>query len=235
MENWENNILANKLNSLQEFPDGYTPDLSSKWEIVEAGLPLQKKHRIVPLIIRWSVAAAVLLAIAFVWMNNAKTAKPDIAQSQKSQYQPQLPLAINDSSENKTMLTVKQSLPKKELPEVARKNITLSKKIAQQDTGKPALPTPAQENIALISTPIKQHDTATFHPGNELAVIAPAENSRPAKRKVYQRDFSDNVLVIDTGFSTNSNQHFGIRLFPFKNRNNSGEQPAVRLQLKQIL
>lgn len=73
MESWENKILGDKLNTLQDFPVGYMPDLSSKWEIVEAGLPENKKRRITPLIIRWSAAAAILLAIGFVWMDTKKT------------------------------------------------------------------------------------------------------------------------------------------------------------------
>lgn len=35
---WEDNIVKNKLNGLDTLPEGYTPNLESKWGMLEAGL-----------------------------------------------------------------------------------------------------------------------------------------------------------------------------------------------------
>ncbi|MES2780358.1 MAG: hypothetical protein V4651_10725 [Bacteroidota bacterium] len=43
MELLENNIVQKKLNSLDTLPDGYTPNLESKWSMLEAGLEGNKK------------------------------------------------------------------------------------------------------------------------------------------------------------------------------------------------
>ena len=62
MESWENKIIRDKIDSLQRLPDSYLPDLSSKWEIIEAGLPVKKKSRI-SLLVKWSVAAAFIVGV----------------------------------------------------------------------------------------------------------------------------------------------------------------------------
>ena len=74
MESWENKIIKDKLDGLQQLPAGYLPDLSSKWEIIEAGLPLKKQA--VPILVKWSVAAAIVVS---VFLTGIKISKYDKA------------------------------------------------------------------------------------------------------------------------------------------------------------
>lgn len=59
MEMLEDNIVQNKLNSLDTLPEGYTPNLESKWSMLEAGLEANTKT-----VITWKpIAAAALLLL----------------------------------------------------------------------------------------------------------------------------------------------------------------------------
>lgn len=59
MEILEDNIIQNKLNSLDTLPESYTPNLDSKWSMLEAGLEGNKKT-----IATWKpIAAAALLLL----------------------------------------------------------------------------------------------------------------------------------------------------------------------------
>ncbi|MES2558144.1 MAG: hypothetical protein V4590_00270 [Bacteroidota bacterium] len=57
METLEDNIVQHKLSSLDTLPEGYTPNLESKWSMLEAGFDGNKKR-----IVAWKpIAAAALL------------------------------------------------------------------------------------------------------------------------------------------------------------------------------
>lgn len=60
MENLENNIIENKINSLGTLPEGYTPNLDSKWSMLEAGLQGNSRS---PFIWKPFAAAAILLLL----------------------------------------------------------------------------------------------------------------------------------------------------------------------------
>jgi hypothetical protein len=62
MEILEDKIIRQKINSLDSFPDGYEPNLESKWNVIEAGLDERNKKK---MIISWYriVVAAMLFII----------------------------------------------------------------------------------------------------------------------------------------------------------------------------
>jgi hypothetical protein len=66
MENLENKIIQEKINSLNSLPEGYQPSLAGKWELIEASLEGRKSKR--PLW-NWSSAAAILMVAGVFWLN----------------------------------------------------------------------------------------------------------------------------------------------------------------------
>ncbi|HUC81126.1 MAG TPA: hypothetical protein VMR70_09430 [Flavisolibacter sp.] len=65
MEAWENKIIADKLNSLQDLPEGYVPNISSKWEIIQSGMQTNRKKNY----FKWWLGLGLLLfAGVTVWL-----------------------------------------------------------------------------------------------------------------------------------------------------------------------
>lgn len=64
MEMRSNKIIQDKINSVNDLPEGYSPNLNSKWELLQAGLkPEQNKKPVLYYIQRASAVAAMLLLI----------------------------------------------------------------------------------------------------------------------------------------------------------------------------
>lgn len=249
MESWDDKILADKLNSLQDFPAGYSPNLSAKWEIVEASLPTGKKRRLIPLIIRWSVAAAVLVAIGLVWVNTDKKNTDSLAIKEQTQkptvvFQPKQPTENEPFSTNphpsypsqpshpNTNSKPKQAYqalpPTSTIPVRMDTNRGSNKdqnSSGNKDNEETAI-NPLSPTVDSISTKVLQQNTLA---------TAIAEAPRPPKKKIYQRDFNDGVLAMDTGYAPASRQHFSIQLKPFARKTDGDETPTRRLQLKQAL
>jgi hypothetical protein len=64
MEMRSDKIIQDKINSVNDLPEGYSPNLNSKWELLQAGLKSeQNKKSVMYYIQRASVVAAMLLLI----------------------------------------------------------------------------------------------------------------------------------------------------------------------------
>lgn len=63
MEMYSNNIIKGKIDSVDTLPEGYTPNLSNKWELLEAGLVKQKEKKPLLLYIRQTASVAALLLL----------------------------------------------------------------------------------------------------------------------------------------------------------------------------
>jgi len=64
MEMRSDKIIQDKINSVNDLPEGYSPNLNSKWELLQAGLkPEQNKKPVFYYIQRASAVAAMLLVI----------------------------------------------------------------------------------------------------------------------------------------------------------------------------
>jgi hypothetical protein len=64
MEMRSDKIIQDKINSVDDLPEGYSPNLNSKWELLQAGLkPEQNKKPVLYYIQRASAVAAMLLLI----------------------------------------------------------------------------------------------------------------------------------------------------------------------------
>jgi hypothetical protein len=231
MENWENKILADKLNSLQKLPAGYAPNLSSKWEIVEAGLPNGNKRRVIPLLIRWSVAAAILLGAFFIWVNDSQI--PTGAALASIQPGRAIPIVIPSQQRTIVQVESKHVLVKEKALHFAKAEDNVKKIALPQQTTITKFTTQPSFEAPDITI---ERDTNTAVPETGLAATVLVEKVKPTKKKIYQRDFNDGILVMDTGFSLQSRQHFSIQLKPFSRKVDASEQQSVRrLQWKQAL
>lgn len=243
MENQDNKILADKLNSLQELPVGYTPDLSSKWEIVEASLPEKNKRRKLPIWVRWSVAASVLIGVCTIGLNKQIKNEygKNVVRNTVPKYQPKS-IAVNPTQQAEWTVVSAQKDTNKALT-VSRSTVTVStsditvdqqRKLIDKETSTIDL-VHLNKDLPVVdnNTAIQIKDSSTQE---ELVVASVTEKIKPAKKKIYQRDFNDGVLAMDTGFTNTNSQHFSIKLLPFNRKVNSGDdQPVRRLQLKTNL
>jgi len=75
----DDNIIKQKVNSLDSLPPGYEPNLESKWNLLEAGLDEGKKKRVILYWHRVAIAAMLLIigGGSLLFMN---THSPDLAQ-----------------------------------------------------------------------------------------------------------------------------------------------------------
>lgn len=85
-----NNIIKNKIDSVTDLPEGYAPNLNSKWELLQAGLPQQpEKEQRKPVMFymqRAAAVAAMLLMIGgsgLLLIKKPNTAKPQAQATAK--------------------------------------------------------------------------------------------------------------------------------------------------------
>ena len=226
MESWENKIIKDKMNGLPGLPAGYSPDLSSKWEIIEAGLP-QKKRSSIPLWSRWSVAAAILAGISLtaIQLHQNNERQQGMMASVKT---PSLHIPIVIQKEQ--IVVAKPAVIKNKEMQKALKLLPVSKTdgIAKEDKQ------PIIKDKLKIDPVIPEIDSATVFT-DKLAIITPQpEIPKRAKRRTFQKDFNDGLLVMDTGCSKPVSPQFSFKL-QLHQSNGDGNQPSRRLQLKQVL
>ena len=227
MESWENKIIRDKIESLQQLPAGYLPDLSSKWEIIEAGLPVKKKSSL-SIMVKWSVAAAAIIGICFtgITINQNKDTQNGIMSSIST---PSLPVPKSIQKEHVAVIAKPAIIKKNRLSKIL-KQAPLSKMgvVAKQDN-QPLIQDELRSNLVELTT-----DSAVAGT-EELAVIVPQpETPKPTKRRTFQKDFNDGLLVIDTGYSKPANPQFSLKLQLRKSTVDEA-QSSRRLQLKQVL
>ena len=226
MESWENKLISDKINSLQHLPDGYQPNLSSKWEIIEAGLPKNKK-RIIPLSVRWPAAAMLAGVFLTVTLLNRNSKRQEGIMAAVNMHSLHIPSVIQ--TEQPAM--------------VAKPVVIKNNKVQTVQKPVPALETAVmvkQEKLELIHnelqlTPVVPVTDSATGVANEPAITAlQPEASKQAKRRTFQKDFNDNRLTIDTGYSKPAGPQFSFKLQLHKLPGDEA-QPFLRLQLKQVL
>lgn len=84
------NIIKNKVDSVKDLPEGYVPNLNSKWELLQAGLPQQtekkqRKHRLFYMQLAAAVAAMLLMigGSGLLLIKKPNTAKPQVQATAK--------------------------------------------------------------------------------------------------------------------------------------------------------
>ncbi len=67
------NIIKNKIESIDDLPEGYEPDLDSKWETIRIAIHQPNRKRLLPLLVASYTAVASLLSIYFINKFNLET------------------------------------------------------------------------------------------------------------------------------------------------------------------
>lgn len=226
MDNWENNLIAKKLNSLLDLPEGYAPNLASKWEIIEAGRP--KEKRIAPLF-KWHIAAALIIGIVLAgifikFSFNEQTIALQLSNTQKHvstvknlSLKPQQKIiniqSIDLDQINKHKLIVKNNLDKNQ------SIINQNKKIITIDTISVLAST--KTTTAIIPSPILTP---------LLINLNTVQLNKPVKRKIYQKDFNDNVLKIEDANMASQTKQAGLKVQFLKHADNNTDQSSSVLQ-----
>jgi hypothetical protein len=228
MESWEHNIIRGKMDNLQGLPAGYLPNLESKWDIIEAGLPQQKK-RTIPLLIRWSVAAAIVTGIFLIGVkiNEDKETRTGVMTSLNK---PLLVVPEIIEKEQMDIVMMPAIIKKDELQKTAKPINTSKILLTAKQDDKQSISSNEIENDQLFIPTI---DSATINTNETATTTSEPEAPKRVKRRTFQKDFNDGVLVMDTGFSKPASQ-FGFKLQLHKSTEDDA-QPSRRLQLKQVL
>jgi len=108
MEIQEDNIIKQKVNSLDGLPEGYEPNLESKWNIIETGLDENKRKK---KIIGWYriAIAAMLLIIGGGSLFLLRTDALQPTQVENKQFQKAITPTENLVSQAKNSLSKKES------------------------------------------------------------------------------------------------------------------------------
>ena len=219
MESWENKTIADKLNGLQELPDGYSPNIASKWEIVQAGLSGKKKASFKRL---WLLCLlALLIAFVTIWSLDS-LGKPDKQKSIRVAEQTNQPV-------NKKQLTrIKpETVPTENHVKIEVINTQRTKPSnSHQHSGDTAAIAPDKIAPVLVS-----FDSVIHIQTDTVRSFLPIATLKPKPRlKTYQKDFEGLLTNIDTGQVKTAKKGLQIKFSPQYNRDFPPErQPSLRL------
>jgi hypothetical protein len=183
----ENKEIADKLDSLEGLPEGYEPNINSKWALVEEVLDEQKKTKR-PGFIWMSIAAGLLLLISVsgVWIYLSSGDK--VVISQKTPAKENNTVAVQNTStapvKNDRIVSIKHRTHKSSLTEIAWKKNNVSPK--------------EEVSLALTEISLPTVDTAVnavVHPITPLPVIAQAK-PKARKSRYVQIDFNDTPIAL---------------------------------------
>ncbi|MFL5808006.1 MAG: hypothetical protein ACJ749_00715, partial [Flavisolibacter sp.] len=221
MESLENKIIADKLNSLRELPEHYSPNISSKWEIIQSGLT---KKSPVDAAKKWLAGLLFLLCIAIAfWM--IYPARLDQSHTSSTN--------VGKAEVEKEQDVIMSAQPKIDHSIIEQKNIQKSKRhlpavknnsAIENGLRKPALI--ITQRLPLIPDSVTQvrKDTMQYHSPIAIMLTKP-------KQKIYQKDFEGIVSPADAIIQKTAQKSFQVK-FNFGGRKDveTGRQPSLRLQ-----
>lgn len=206
MQHLDKNMLQEKLESLDQLPAGYQPDLNSKWNLLETALDGNTEKKRKKFIIRWSVAASLLLLLGLAYYIASEQKFHPVVKSQISEQE-----KGNNSIIKKTPLSnpvVNSSIAQKSSGNQPRKKIKKQNVIP---------PTPAKT----VSPPQENLTSALVHVQEEALVaslteVAEEKIVQPSSRYV-QIDFDSEVQGLqENNISVNNNQGLRLRVLPLE-------------------
>jgi hypothetical protein len=198
MEDMENKLVASKLSELDTLPEGYKPNLNSKWELLEASMEGGRRKRIV--MYRWMQAAAVITGI--ILLGYLFVPRPSMNHE------------LQAKEQQKTAPLTKHGKPRPFLEQENKMTIVSSPRkmaVKLNKAGKES--DVVEEKVVLAEVKIDSIPVMR----NSVPVIASATDT-PAKKKknrYVQLDFSDPVKeeVMGAGARQLSAKGFRIDLF----------------------
>lgn len=181
MENKENKLIADKINSLDYLPEGYEPNLDAKWALLQSE---EKKPEVIFLFERktWTKVAALLIILFLstaIWLIKFRNSANEFTTVQPTS----APSSIAQSEHNSLQPIVEQ----KSVENNSIRNIPSTKK-----PEKKIISVPLKENsVAEIQLPSLENMIDVTLPTEE-AVIAKSEIKKSGHRYV-QMDFNDEI------------------------------------------
>ena len=230
METMQDKLIREKLNSLDTLPEGYTPSLDSKWELLMAGQP-QKKE---PKRQFWYAAAAgflLLLTFGFLFLRSAKkpvteiiahTSVPQKLNStsipENHQTAPEENVAENDSAERQ-----KTAIASNTVSKIASKNAMvkgLKTPPSDKTEEKLAMKSSSESNLAKAepNSVFKEQTTSL------IAVEAP-KSIQKKKARFVEMDFEAEAKprMVASEKAPTTKMQFKLKILPKTNE----EAPAV--------
>lgn len=206
MQHLDKNMLQEKLESLDQLPAGYQPDLNSKWNLLETALDGKTEKKSKKFIILWSVAASLLLLLGLAYY---------IASEQK--FHPVFKSQISEQKKSDNSI----------MPKTPISNSVVNSSITQKSSGNQPRKKIKKQNVIphtpanAVITP-KENLIETIIQGQEdvlnasLPEIAEEKNVRPSSRYV-QIDFgSEEQGLHENNISVNNNQGLRLRVLPLE-------------------
>jgi hypothetical protein len=222
MRNIDEKIIFDKINNLESLPDGYTPNLESKFGLMNAGRYERKKRRGIIWYCSMAAAAAVLLFFAGgYWFKKESLPVPGSATT------------VN------TEVAVKQT---KALPANAVAHTDAITSSYKSNSNKRQFPIPqspithpqSQQPIAFITDSVQKENTPAViqeltAPAQPATVTIAATQPAPAtKRRYTQVDFNDNISNDKLANKTWSATGSRFKISPFGKDNNAPKTNALQ-------
>jgi len=177
MENRENKIISDKINSLDYLPEGYNPNLEAKWALLQS-----KEQKVKPMFFfqknTWMKIAACLLILlisGIAWMNRTLQPKSEVATST---FQPHIELKEKVGSKTEKIANNTFNLPNNK--KSSGKKVKIVVPIKEQ--------LPAEEEQIAIIPQIIDSTKSLSAENNTSITIAKTKKSR-----YVQVDFEDAV------------------------------------------
>lgn len=211
MEMRSNKIIQDKINSVNDLPEGYSPNLNSKWELLQAGLkPEQNKKPMLYYIQRASAVAAMLLLIGGSGLLIIK--------------KPTKPTASNITTNNKNIVNVapnpervnaveeKKTIPS---PPKATKKVMVNAPIQSAANNQNMSVDTITQKIEVVTQPIANttinEQVATTERFTEVDFTSPIITpSTPTDVLVKAQKFK---FKLGVGNNNQVNNHKGTRIF----------------------
>lgn len=206
MQHLDKNMLQEKLDSIDQLPAGYQPDLNSKWNLLETALDGTTEKQQKKFIVRWSIAASILLFMGLAYYLSVEQkvhpeVKSEISEMEKPEKSTTAKALLSNPVVNSSIAQNKS-------------NIRLQKKIRKQNLMPHA---PSNADIAPQENLIENKVAEQMEmPDASLTVITEEKTVRSNMRYV-QIDFgSEDQGLQENSISVNNNQGLRLRVLPLE-------------------
>ena len=219
MEQMDDNIIREKINSLHELPDGYSVSLESKWELLQAGIEGRPKRKF----FLWYAAAMLILLLipAWIFINHGekenKLSDVKITQSK---------ISLPHSDKNTIVKYEHKKVQIAKVKAVPPAHEYIIKKTQKNTMAETSLPQVITKDIVL-QTPQKDISGTSLPMGNAFHVWR-----KQHKRRYVEMDFGDGNANPAENTATAQNKKFKLN-FSFGMASSDANQEPSRLQLKK--
>jgi hypothetical protein len=192
MEDMENKLIASKLGELDTLPEGYKPNLDSKWELIEASMEGERKNRF--LIYRAAAIITGIILLGYLFMPHLSVRpSAQIKEQQKTEPVTKHNKTLPSSEQNNKMVAVTvQPQTTVKVEKAKTKNNVIEMEPVQPET-KIDLVSVTQNSVPLVAS-------TTDTP------------NKKKKNRYVQLDFDDPVKEEITGVPTQQHYAKGFRI-----------------------